>query len=681
MRRLFPSLYFLILLFSPISAQTSDDPSSDAPSLYLKIRNYGDSIALRWVPRDYTTWQEGNRLGYIVERISIDSSGNNNTAEDVKKTERLIRPRIKEEWKELAGRNPMGAIVAQALYGENFVTGQMQAANISNLMESFEEAQRRFAFAAYASDRDYQVAMYAGLGFIDHDVHSEGSYIFSVRLANSENRHLVSAGRSQNYPRPPKPALVVHRGLFLLNWNYEDYLPFYFGYDIEISYDGSHFSKLNKVPVTRLDSTKEESITYSTPIEKFGIPVWFRIRGMGYFGEYSQPSQEIMITPELPLEANPVITETKLDVQNSLTVSWEFPDSLNIRVQEFRLMRANSPVEEFKQFGLSMTTSQRTASFRDLEPVNYFKIQAVSSTGNFTESEKFMIQLKDTIPPDIPRGLKGEVDSLGNVLISWERNTENDLKGYHLLRSEDSITYMRINRSILTDEKASDHVSMKSFKPEVYYKLVAVDQRYNESVASPPLILRVPDKIPPSSAAIISYRQIGEKGIELNIQGSSSGDAVQVLIHRNTGKNWEVIGKSGLKGAFRFIDSLVPPDTDLEYSLTVADESGNISTRSPILRLRSLPKFRSEGNEEFYAETDRDVRLIKLKWKLVKTPAEIRLYRKVNAQDLSLYRKWNQWVELFEDELIYPNSELTYRLDILYADGSKNTPQSITLKY
>jgi len=52
-----------------------------------------------------------------------------------------------------------------------------------------------------------------------------------------------------------------------------------------------------------------------------------------------------------------------------------------------------------------------------------------------------------------------------------------------------------------------DTVNVRTFSKNVYYKVTALDKRYNQSLYSDVLVLKRPDKIPPTSPVFESYTQ------------------------------------------------------------------------------------------------------------------------------------------------------------------------------
>jgi hypothetical protein len=88
--------------------------------------------------------------------------------------------------------------------------------------------------------------------------------------------------------------------------------------------------------------------------------------------------------------------------------------------------------------------------------------------------------------PQAPIGLWVENYQEGGIL-TWARNREMDIEGYHIYRSIDSLTsFIRLNSALCTDTLWID--TLGTSWPRFYY-LTAVDSAGNESAASDTVVL------------------------------------------------------------------------------------------------------------------------------------------------------------------------------------------------
>ncbi len=128
----------------------------------------------------------------------------------------------------------------------------------------------------------------------------------------------------------------------------------------------------------------------------------------------------------------------------------------------------------------------------------YFRIVAsrenrpseTSETSNFTT----LSALEDSLPPEAPKGIAAALSETPNqVTVYWVANTETDLKGYRLYRSENPATgFSNIDNSILAkgSERYTDAGVVTGKK--YYYRVTAIDQADNESGPSESASMVVP---------------------------------------------------------------------------------------------------------------------------------------------------------------------------------------------
>jgi len=111
-----------------------------------------------------------------------------------------------------------------------------------------------------------------------------------------------------------------------------------------------------------------------------------------------------------------------------------------------------------------------------------------------------VIVVKDNIPPEPPRGLSYELlpDS---ILLTWFKNKEHDLLGYHLYKDSVRITSSPVADTFYLDDRGDT---------SVIYQVSAVDSAENESDLSDPIFVDLdPPSITvtrPSSGQIIGKR-------------------------------------------------------------------------------------------------------------------------------------------------------------------------------
>jgi len=122
-----------------------------------------------------------------------------------------------------------------------------------------------------------------------------------------------------------------------------------------------------------------------------------------------------------------------------------------------------------------------------------------------------------------------------------------------------------------------DHITLKTLTKKVFYKIVAVDQRQNQSGFSEVFEMERPDIVPPASPYIKKIIS-GDKGLVINWVKSASEDVDKQLLYRNIKglKDWALIKNISADSTF-YIDQTVEPGMTYRYLLLAVDKAGNES--------------------------------------------------------------------------------------------------------
>ncbi|MBZ0268113.1 fibronectin type III domain-containing protein [bacterium] len=106
-------------------------------------------------------------------------------------------------------------------------------------------------------------------------------------------------------------------------------------------------------------------------------------------------------------------------------------------------------------------------------------------------SSNILTPTVDTVPPATPTGVSVD-QTVTNVLISWDANSEPDLAGYVLERSLDNgTTWETLGSAALTTNDYSDYKY-----PHADYRVAAMDDSQNQSAYSSEVSFSLPDRGP-----------------------------------------------------------------------------------------------------------------------------------------------------------------------------------------
>ncbi len=575
-----------------------------------------DSILLRWAPSNKETWKLGNQHGYMIERITLVE---NKVRLAKPKSEKLtlvpIRPLPLADWEPVAKNNKYGAITAQALYGEDFRTNSKNNKDNSwqALYQKSTEEDMRFGFALFSADMDVATAKASGLRFVDKKVRKGDKYLYRIwipaEMATSPqpkveaptdksvqalqrkgvDTALVFTGTDEYAPLP-KPAefsTVFLDSTAILSWNIKVQENVYVAYDIERSSDGGlSFEARNAEPFVPILKENKNPFAFYKDSTLANVELQYRIRGLNAFGERgpysvitkgkSQPSSQ-----QAPKELKYELVETR-----KIKLSWIYPQSQINLIQGFKVYRSAEHEKGYQLISSATVIPKTQLSFVDNSPLGagYYQVVAVDAKNQEYSSFPVLVQFEDAEPPKAPTGLKGTIDKQGKVSIAWTANKERDLLGYYVYGSNGrKDEFSRLTPDPLKSPTFADQIDLKTLTDSIYYEVLAMDKRYNESPRSL-LALPRPDIIPPAPVAIIDTKGT-EQGIEISWHNSSSKDAKQYVLYRFEGElgesqehelsNNESFRTIAHKGDTTvFLDTTALVGKTYQYAVDVVDRSG-----------------------------------------------------------------------------------------------------------
>lgn len=687
------NLFFLLMICFWGRSQDEVD-ATPSPQIFVKAFAKEDHIYLRWGVNEKWAWKYGNKYGYEVERTTIFRDGSPlEKSEKVLLTGKPIRPKPLVEWKTLVETNDMAAVAAQAIYGESFSVNDESDNLFLKVVNQSSELEQRFGFSMFAIDQDFTAAQYAGLGFIDKTVKPNERYLYNVKLAVpeelfhiNESGILMASSEKLALPKPYDFAGYYYNNAFVLIWEYDGLLDFYTSYDLEKSEDGKNFYKVNDAPITKLAITKSSGISYTDSISEYNKKYWYRIKGKSLFDMMSPPSDTISVIAFKELLAAPQFGNNTILSEKKVQLRWEFPKDESWKLTGFEVLWAPKAIGPYRAIAEQLEKEEREFLYTDLKRINYFKIKARGIAGDYQESSPTMVQPVDSVPPAKPVGLQGTVDTLGVVRLTWQPNTEMDLKGYTVLRANrKNQEFTRLTKEELKKPVFQDTINIKNFSSKVYYQIIASDLRYNESQPSDTLILERPSRVPPTNPVFTEYEMLGDTILLKWATSSSEKLAKQIVYRKNLGlddNQWENIMETEDLALTQFKDIETEPNTRYSYTITSVNTAGVESRPSPMLVVTTPKTLLNPKIKAFYAEVDRANKSIALSWRYNQPNVlELQLFKKENEGVYTLYKTFEPSINQFLDTKLLTNSNYGYGIKAVFTNGSTSEWIQIEIKY
>jgi uncharacterized protein len=681
-------LSVLLLLFS-LSCFSQIDTTTVKPSIKGIGKVHQGKILLKWTVNDPYFWKKSLKNGYKLQRLTVLRDGQPINKDEIVTLKEVMKPLPLEQWEPLLKQDSLTAVVAQAIYGDDFETYQNQQGMAKMLLLN-DQDQQRFAFSLLAAEQSFLATKAAGWGYEDTTAKPNEKYVYSISLLGLKEEippATIYIGLSDKVDTTPPvtPEAIFGNQTVMLLWDFEAQKSLYSSYNMERSTDGKNFSKLNKVPIFPTVA-KSNYTSYTDKIPENGVKYYYRIRGIDAFGFQSEPSKVISGVGLDFLEYSPQITVKAALDDETVNLEWDFPEEGEAKITGFNILQAETESGNFELVKKEVSPSTRKLVFKaKLAPSNYFKIQALAKKGGYRESYPMLVQPIDSIPPQSPNGIQGTIDSLGVVKLKWKRNIETDFYGYKVFRgyAKDG-EFVEITSSVLKNDFFTDSINIKALNKKIYYKLKALDLRYNESPFSTAFELKKIDKIAPSVPVLNDYL-LDQKKITIYFLQSESEDVKKHTLFRRSEKenDWKVIFETTDKTVKSFTDEKVDGVSKYYYTMTATDDDGNETEPSDPLILESLPEIVKPGINLFSAMVDKKSKTIELYWtSKSKDIVEYQLYKRKKEGSNILYKILEpQKKNSFIDTNISVGNIYYYAVRAMFNDGTYSQFKEVKAEY
>ncbi len=648
-----------------------------------------NQIYLKWMINDPVLWKHALTQGYQLSRTTIlrDKEPLGYTEEVV--LEEKILPLPLAQWEPIAAQDSIAFVVAQGIYGEEFEVIP-NSNSFMDLMMLSEENEQRYAFTLMAMEQSFAATQAAGYGYIDTTAKPNEKYVYTISLLNDQQppvqKAIVYTGlqNAQDNTPPEMPHGIFGNETVLLVWDHKIQKHLYSAYNIERSLDGQNFKRINPQPIYSWDS-RTSAITYQDTLINNTQIYHYRIKGIDAFGEESLPSKVFSGSGIEILEYSPNITDREIKDDQNVRIGWEFPKEAEDKIQEFQILQGTQEDGFFEVVKEKIPPDQRSTWVQtELKASNYFKVKALNADGQFRSSFPTLVQPIDSIPPLPPIELKGEIDTLGIVKLRWKANTEEDLYGYKVFKSNNpDAEFTQLTTMVWKKNEYQDSLALNMLQDKVYYKFIALDQRYNESDFSEVLSLEVPDTAPPSRAVFSDY-SVSEEGISLSFIQSTSPDIQKHEIYRRSESetDWSMI-HSFEDAQTEFLDTKVEEKVKYYYTLVAIDDKGNESPPSDPLIIRALAPMLSKAIKNFDFKVDRQNRNVEMWWDSnEKNIIEFQLYKRKKGEQYILYRMFEgNSNKRFVDQMVKPGNIYEYSIRALFKEGTLSEFKTIEVQY
>ena len=637
---------------------------------------------MRWAPINASSWRLANQYGYMVVRYTILQK--KKVPKEIIKTNLVpdaLKPSPIDEWKKFADDKYV-AIAAECIFGK----GDDDIPTNGNphiAYKKYREEIHRFSFAIYAADQSIKTAKLSGLYIADKTAQEDEKYLYRVfincpdTIITDTASAFTGLSEFQPLPKPLELKAEWSDKEVTLSWNIKYLNHIYNSYFIEKSDDkGKTYYRLSENATVQVaDKKVSPGYMYKTDtLDNNKDVVYYRVRGISAFGEISPPSDSVFGTGLLPIKNAPVILATDIIENKKVKLLWDYPEDMNAYITGFKIYHSPKPNGRKKLIYFGDNPYQRSFVDTAADFTNYYLISVYNNETEKLSPITTYAERIDSFPPAPPVAASGIIDTNGKVTITWDENTDKDLKGYRVYWSNHpKFEFMLASPDIIIDTVFTDTINLKTLTKNIYYKLKAVDVRDNLSPFSEMLTISRPDIVPPVSPVIKNITD--NKGFpELQWVNSSSSDVAKHHIYRKiegeSDSLYKLIATIQKTNDIRstYYDKTGEKGKAYIYFVSAEDEAGLLSNPSNT----GYFKIESGITEKVKIKKKQFIDYIELTWTVTseKEIERILVYRSTNDDPLKLYD--NTTGPDYKDRKITPETEYNYAIKVVFTDGSSS---------
>ncbi len=609
-------IFLLLLLYCKL---TSFAQAMEGPPIVITARSYENRIVLRYFATTPQLFKDANQWGYTIEKaIALTNQSK----------EQLVYTPIKnspfkrwneDQWtaafkqKNTADSNEtnLAGLAMGLTEGNAFMaTGDLLSENLKSLNEIRNKVSNNFSFTIMASLQSKLAAEGLGLWAEDNDVQLGRNYWYRIKVngTSANNNWVYTLVQCKPFDQRylKKDTLVkVNPGDKSIQFNFPESLD-YFAYHVYRK-EGLNkpFKKLTSTPSIQLTPVDFEGSGNYGYLDSGLInyqPYQYKITVLTPFADELELAEFTAMPKDLTPPPSPNLMSAKHIAPKEIMLQWNTLSKLPADFKGFNIGRSNNDTAGFKKINTQLLPAN-TISFKDTKFTTdeslYYIVEAVDTAGNSSYSFPLMVALVDSTPPAEPIIESAIIDSVGKITIRFKPNIEKDFLGYQLMKAnaadhDFSIVYQSFNDSTADKEFVLyDSTTLNTLTKKIYYKAIAFDKHFNQSLTSKIIEVKRPDTIPPISPMIVDYR-LSDTAIQILFISSESEDLTKQFLFRKDlrANKLDTIWVSPDRSKTSFSDKTFSAGTQYEYTMMAQDDAGLFSKPSPPVLIMSPKQTR-----------------------------------------------------------------------------------------
>ncbi len=554
--------------------------------IHLMTRAYGDSIVLRWVAEDFTSYNYLARLGVNVLRIPrTKADGSPILGEKVDTLAYALRPKTLEQFRSTYAPNDSNAYIAMGLlYGEkeNYHPNNQGFADKTQNESSDQDI--TYGFAMLVADWRADLARDLAVRLTDRNVEPGATYDYIVQPTVWENngRLIFEPGVAEDVKNVPyKPEPFVPRmvdslstpGTLMLGWWDKDHSSFEVERRHTMTLDGTRVNgqwmrvtPKPYVPMVQQPEGEDYCVIHDSVPE---LGMWnYRVRGYDPFAELTSAAEHSIfvrdVQPPVPANIKYIVIERPNDDDPMASVIahvvWEKDtlesDFAGYRVYYRPMHDGEGGLWQAMNFDLLAPTDTLLSIDMTGKRTGMMYIAAYDHSGNESKSFMQQIHLTDFKAPQVPSNLRADVRKIdlerdSTVLarkwayidLYWQPSPEDDDIDYFDIAWANDTTHNFLirNQGGIRQSTFTDSVALNANQRYIYYKVRAIDWSTNVGKWSDWIQVERPHITPPTQPHLGKSSHDELMGMHMEWIVGKDADMREHTLYRRLGENGEPV--------------------------------------------------------------------------------------------------------------------------------------------
>jgi hypothetical protein len=609
------SSFFIALIVCVLGNMPPAKSQSNQP-LSISARSYTDRIVLRYLPSSPILFNQGNKFGYRIEKADYVKGLTNEKLNFKALSGSPFKRWSNEQWEQTILQEKRRDTLTAKYIGLAMVFSDPTSENgndvlkegLKSLKEQKSNADFKYGYALIAANKNKLAAEGLALSITDIDVKAGQTYVYRIAINQQAINQSIDwvyinvtcNNFNENYLQNDKLVKIKELDQ-AITFSFPE-ADEYYGFNVERSDDnGNTYRPISKIAGLNIRPTGfvgsldfAYSDTALTNYKKYH----YRIKVATYFADELLLAHFIAVPKDKTPPPSPFLKTATHIKPKQVQLIWEMKPKGSEDLKGFAIKRGVKEDGKFNLISKTLLPNNATSYIDetfDPDGSNYYIVEAIDTAGNSSSSFPAYVTLTDSIPPASPVIASAKIDSLGKIIIKLKPNIEKDFMGYQLQKANAKEHDFSVVAETFKDSLGratftlKDSTTLNTLTKKIYYKVIAFDTHFNQSVPSSIIELKKRDTIPPVSPLIKDF-MINDTSVVIFYANSSSEDVVKnYVLRRETGKTrFDTLFVNANNLVSKFTDLKIVGGKQYEYAMIAKDDSGMYSKVSRSIQLKTL---------------------------------------------------------------------------------------------